>query len=241
MLNLTAPLNQLGFGVHSLNLALALERAGKEPALWPIGPIDLPQEHADTVRTQIARQATYASGSPSLRIFHPFDAAQHVGKGYHALYTFFELDRFKPRERHHLARQDVLFVPSGWAKEIVLKELPHFAGEVKVARPGVDRSIFHPDVQPLLEFHGNPTVFLAMGKYEVRKGHFELCEAFKKAFLSDDDVVLVLNCFNPCLPSLDAVRRYNDEWNAYFKNSLGDRVHIISERLQLIQVIQERW
>ncbi len=30
----------------------------------------------------------------------------------------FELDRFDPTERHHLAAQDRLIVPSGWAKQI---------------------------------------------------------------------------------------------------------------------------
>jgi hypothetical protein len=41
-------------------------------------------------------------------------------------------------------------------------------------------------------------VFLNVGKWEYRKGHDVLLEAFNKAFEPTDNVRLVMNCHNPC-------------------------------------------
>lgn len=234
--NLQAPINSLGFGVCGLNLALALERLGHEPALWPIGNVDAPEEHHAALRRMMARAHSYCGTSPSLRVWHPFALAEHVGRGHHCCYTFFELDRLKPVELHHLKRQDFVFVSSEWARGVLVDNgLPETAA--KVAPPGVDRNIFSPDFK---DPEPGPTVFLSVGKWEVRKGHDVICEAFNKAFEKDDEVVLVLNCHNPCLRTADEARRYNAAWEKLFWSSkLGCKMSVMGERLPNQRAVAE--
>ncbi len=42
----------------------------------------------------------------------------------------------------------------------------------------------------------NTTVFLNVGKWEYRKGHDFILEAFNKAFEPEADVLLVMHCYN---------------------------------------------
>lgn len=59
---------------------------------------------------------------------------------------------------------------------------------------GVDTEIFTPKMSIR-----KPTIFLNCGKWEVRKGHKELIEAFNSAFKPSDNVELWLMCDNPFL------------------------------------------
>jgi glycosyltransferase involved in cell wall biosynthesis len=57
---------------------------------------------------------------------------------------------------------------------------------------GVDRSIFYPE-----ESKRKPTIFLNVGKWEVRKGHDVIVDWFRQAFNEEDDVELWLMWENP--------------------------------------------
>lgn len=215
-LNLIAGINQLGYGQVGVNLLKAAAAAGTEVALWPLGGVDPAAWDADLVRTCVARQAAYDPHAPCLRVWHEWDLAQFVGTGPHAGYPFFELDALRPAARHHLACLDVVFVSSAWAKGVLeANGVP--AGRIAVAPPGVDTTIFHPDVAPATlgpAVGPATTVFLHCGKWEVRKGADALLDAFGRAFTPADDVHLVMNCYNPCLP-----RAHSDEWRDAFLNS----------------------
>lgn len=239
-INLTAPVNQLGYGVVGLNVALALDRGGHAPALWFLGGIDAPPEHHAALVRMRDRTASYNPSAPSLRVWHQFDLAQHVGRGPHCAMPIFELDRFKPVELHHLRSQDVVFANSKWAAR-VLADNGVAEASIRPAPLGVDGSIFRPDAydpKPALDrtLTGGPTVFLNCGKWEYRKGHDVLLEAFNKAFEPSDNVKLVMNCHNPCRSAASTtdedVRRYNDEWvRAYKTSKMGDRVDVRPTRL----------
>jgi glycosyltransferase involved in cell wall biosynthesis len=224
-MNLICPINQLGYGVVGLNVLLEIEKAGKNPSLFPLGNIEAHPDHHEVMRKAIDRARFFDPQQPSLRIWHQNDLAMHVGQGMHA-FPIFELDRFKPDELHHLSKQDCLFVPSEWAKN-VCKE--HGLRYTHVAPLGVDSTLFAPS--PL---RASPTTtFLNCGKWELRKGHHVLLEAFNKAFQPDDNVLLVMNCFNPCLPEPECTR-YNQSWvMAYMQSKLGQagKIQIIPQRL----------
>jgi hypothetical protein len=143
-LNLAAPINGLGYGVVGLNTALALERAGAEPALWFIGPVEADPRHHDALRRMDARREAYDPKAPSLRVWHQFDLAQHVGKGPHCAMPIFELDRFKPNELHHLKAQDFVFANSHWAGR-VLRDNGIPEDRIQYAPLGVDPTIFSSD------------------------------------------------------------------------------------------------
>ena len=68
-----------------------------------------------------------------------------------------------------------------------------------------------------------PTVFVNIGKWERRKGHDFLLEAFCNAFTPRDDVVLKLLCHNYTF-----AQQANDAWARRFLHSaLGSRVQLV--------------
>ncbi len=220
--NVTAPINSLGYGVVGLNIVLGLERLGHAPAHWPIGGIEAPEEHHATLRRALDRSQQYNPRAASLRVSHQNDLAQHVGKGLHCGLPIFELNRFDPVEQHHLASQDLLLVPSRWAKQVLVDNaIPE--DRIRVVPFGVDRQIFRfvDRVEP------GATVFLNVGKWEVRKGHDILAEAFSKAFTVKDDVRLVLLTHNP-FNSAEESRQWAD---AYRGSPLGEKIQVLEDRL----------
>ena len=221
-INVTAPINSLGGGVVGLNVVAGLDGLGHRVAYWPIGDIEVPEERYEMVQRVISQREQYNSRAASLRFSVPGDLSHHVGKGPHCGLPIFEVDRFTAVEKRYLEAQDLLFVPSQWAKRVLTDNgIP--GQKIHVTPFGVDHGIFRcgDSVQP------GTTVFLNVGKWEVRKGHDVLAEAFNKAFSQDDDVLLILltsNRFNAEGESL--------QWADVFRNSpLGRKVQIIEKPL----------
>lgn len=219
-INLQAPLNTTGYGVVSHGVLRELSKT-HEVALWPIGGVD--SQDRGLIHECHARTKFYDPAAPSLRIWHEFDLAQHIGKGIRAAYPIFELDRLKPSSLHHVKSQDVVFVTSKWYKAGLMNAgVP--AEKIVVAPPGVDKEIF----SPCEANSTGPTTFVNIGKYEYRKGHDVLLEAFCRAFKPTDDVRLVMLSENPCFSSQDEKNAYNGEWNAYYKNSpMGAHIELL--------------
>lgn len=234
--NLTAPINQLGFGICGLNVLLALEKAGKEPALWPIGPVEAPDNTYEVIERSLDRSGfplrnrrskkdenakMFDRRSPSLRIWHQHDLAQHVGKGPHCAYPFFELNRFRENEIHHLLSQDIVFASSQWAAEVLAdNNVPESC--IEYAPCGVDLDIFSPKSSA-----EHTTTFINVGKWEVRKNQSALAEAFRKAFSPSDDVRLILNCSNPFLTE----KEHGDWCNLFWRGPMASKVEILPHRL----------
>jgi len=124
----------------------------------------------------------------------------------------FELDRFRPVERHHLERQDHLLVNSWWAKQVLFDNAVMPSDCISVVPLGGGRDIITNDQGEMYgtnAFAGQPTTFMNVGKWEVRKGHDVLIDAFCKAFTPADNVRLILACHNPCAPP-----EYSARWRA---------------------------
>jgi hypothetical protein len=137
-------------------------------------------------------------------------------------FPFFELTRFTDGEIHHLSQCDRLFVASEWAKQIVLESgVVGHSDDIRVVPLGVDRLIFHEGVrtgQNILEH--DHTIFVNVGKWEIRKGHDVLLEAFSKAFTPRDKVILKIAAQNPFIGNL------NEHWASRYHSALGSRVKI---------------
>lgn len=220
-INLTAPINSLGYGVVGLNIMKALDEAGVEVALFPIGatPHEMMAEYGDLIRKCRRAAAFYDGGAPCLRVYHQNEMGERIGTGRFAGYPFFELTKLGAGEVHHLNGLDLLFLPSEWAKEVALKN--GVTSRIEVLCPGVDRSIFHeglPD-NPMLADH---TVFLNVGKWEKRKGHDILVDVFNKAFGPDERVLLLMLCANPF------IGQDNLRWKALYEESPMGRAGKIS-------------
>lgn len=240
-INVLAPVNQLGYGVVGLNVLLALERGGYQPALWPIGNIDAPAEHHEALCRMSGRTMLYDPAAPSLRLWHQFDLAKHVGKGLHCGMPIFELTRFRPNELHHLRCQDIVFANSNWAVEVLVNNGVN-AERIASAPLGVDTTLFQP--QRNAPAPALPTIFLNVGKWEIRKGHDVLVRAFNAAFSKNDNVRLVMACHNPCFSNHEQEKRYNHQWRDLYKQSrLGEKIEVLAERLASQQQVAAlmRW
>jgi glycosyltransferase involved in cell wall biosynthesis len=218
-LNMLAPINQLGYGVASLNILRELVLLGHDVALFPIGGAvyDVPVEDEEYVKKAQAYANFYDPEAPSLRVWQQNSLAERVGRGKLVGFPFFELLQLKMNEVHHMERVDRLVVASRWAADVCEAnglERP------TVAPLGVDRRIFHESVRDdrLAPDH---TIFVNVGKWEIRKGHDVLIKAFNKAFDPGDKVILKFATHNPF------IRPGNTEWEHLCHSSrMGKHIHI---------------
>jgi len=223
-LNYTSPINSLGYGVVGLNLFMALIREGVDIKLWPIGQVDAAPSYIPFLQEAIDTRYNYSISAPSLRVWHQHDLAQHVGSGCHIGYPIFELTEFTDVEQGEVEAMDYVFVCSEWAKQIVVDQCSLSSGihdgTVVVVPCGVDREIFHENIAaPDPQW----TTFLNVGKWEYRKGHDILVEAFSKAFKPRDKVRLWMMNHNPFLSS-----QQTDEWEGMYKDSpMGDHINFL--------------
>lgn len=219
-INIISPINQLGYGIASLNIVKSLSR-NNNVALFPIRPIQIVnQEDAEIIKQCINNSQKFDKNASCIRIWHQNDMAEFVGKGKHIGFPFFELNKFNELEKHHLNSLDQLFVASNWAKEICEHELSIGKDNITTVPLGVDVELFKPS---LTNNKNKSTIFFNCGKWEVRKGHDILCEVFCEAFSKEDDVELWMMCSNPFLNESQA-----SDWHKMYKNSkLGDKVKFI--------------
>jgi glycosyltransferase involved in cell wall biosynthesis len=234
-INLVTPLNQLGYGIAGLNIMDSLTKAGHTVSLSLLGQSQVPHRYADSFKTSADNGKSPNFDAPCIRIWHQHDMTMFVGNGTKIGFPIFELDRFTDLEIHHLAHPDKLFVCSQWAKDVVVRELETKTGKENVSKDvhiiplGVDRDIFKENISPKKE-----TVFFNCGKWEKRKGHDLIHEAFSRAFTEDDDVELWMMCENPFLSQDD-----NFSWERTYRGSkLGDKVRIVPRQPTQEEVYQ---
>ena len=190
-INLQAPINQLGYGVAGLNILKSLQKKA-EVSLFPIGqPQVTSQADADIVTSAVETSKRFDAYAPCVKIWHQNQMAERIGSGKFIGFPIFELDTFSDLEKHHLDSCDELMVCSKWAKGIVDKVGLDVA--THVVPLGVDRDIF----KSCLPRTHSKTIFFNCGKWEVRKGHDILIDAFKSVLKHDTDVELWMMCSNP--------------------------------------------
>jgi glycosyltransferase involved in cell wall biosynthesis len=229
-LNLLTGLDPIGYGYVGRAVLTELTRAGVQVALFPLSySVFLSHDPQDPVRLGLANSGKYDPAAPSVRIARARMLAEHVGRGKHVGFPIFELNRFDYAELHHLKQLDSILVCSKWAASVIAAcgiTLPTF-----VAPLGVDRSIFHAETRDEPRAPG-PTVFVNNGKWEWRKAHDFLFQAFRNAFTPGDNVVLKLLSRNPGLSD-----EANDSWAKLFLDSpIGTKVQIVPRQATQQQV-----
>lgn len=217
-LNLIGPINQLGYGIASLNILKALQIEGVDVSFFPIGQLEVTsQQDAECVQRAIESSKFFDCYAPCIKIWHQHDLAQFVGNSKHIGFPIFELDTFNELESHHLKSCDKLFVCSKWAKYtcIANKVTDYYQKNsnyhtTEVVPLGVDMNIF----KPYCSHDNSKTIFFNCGKWEVRKGHDILYKAFNLAFSGVDDVELWMMCQNPFNTA-----QQESQWTNLYNNS----------------------
>ena len=206
-MNILGVINDRSYGIVTYKILEQLKCT-----FWPLYNV---QEGLDLdynlIKQCIDKQNSY-SNTKSVRIWHQFDLAQHVGSP-RIGFPIFELNKFNTRELNHLKNQDLVLVCSKWAQEV----LNSFNIKSKVVPLGVDKY-----ESPKELYHHEPYRFITIGKWEIRKGHDKLVEVFNKAF-DKENVELWMCCSNPFLNPQE-----QSEWeNIYKKSKLGNKIKII--------------
>jgi len=219
-INIIAPICSTGYGIAAYNIIKELSKE-HDITLYPVSSEVEFQD--DFIVEAIERQQKPNLEAPCISLWHQDSLQTHVGHGENIGFPIFELDTFSPLEKSSLRHCDRLFVCSKWAKEVVEKNLPDFdSSKIHVIPLGVDSSLFS-SANPISR---DSTVFINCGKWEIRKGHDILLEAFNKAFNDDDNVELWMLSYNPFLqPGMPYT---NESWqNAYKTSKLGRKINII--------------
>ncbi len=217
------PMGLTGYGVTAYNIYREL-RKKTDITLFPMRGVTV-ETDADqkNCMTDIEKQSYYDPNSTFFKVWHQFDLATRVGKGRYGALTFFEIDKLKPIEIHMSNMTDIMFVASEWGKRILIEN--GVSTDIAVSPLGVDLELFDPESEQIKEIK-KPTdnyVFLNIGKWEIRKGHDFLIEAFNNAFTPNDNVELWMLNHNPFLTN-----EQNASWVNLYKNSpLKDKINII--------------
>lgn len=229
---LDIPVNTLSYGVVGLNILKELS-SKEDVALFPIGGLEVLPQYEQLVKTCIENAAHIKRGKHNvLRIFHQFNMNFGLG-GKRIGFPIFELSQFTQQEKAHLSSLDTLIVCSEWAKQVCVDNGVQDSENIVVAPLGVDRAIFNEqiphlrDLEPLIA--QNTTIFLSSGKWEKRKGHDVLVEAFNKAFTPADNVILLVSAHNPFLDPKEL-----QNWLSLYQNSpMGKaaKINILGGRL----------
>ena len=207
-----------GYGIASKYIVRELVKQDKDIYLFPHGGIQYDSiEELNLYKKLIEKNKSLDWNSPCLNIWHQFDLAKRIGNGKYIAFPIFELDRFNDNEKNHLNGPNHIFVTSKWANDIL--ESNKIKTKSSVVNLGVDTNIFHPKKT----ISDKTYRFINLGKFEKRKGHDVLIEAFCKAFEISDDVELVMLANNPFLDEQEM--RY---WYSLYKESkLGDKIIFI--------------
>ena len=219
-LNLNCPIGKTGYGITSLNILKNLYGMDVEISLFPMGgnQVELNSDNEKIILQKVFQNAEHFDcNSPCLKIWHQFDLASRIGSGHYYSFPFFEVDRLKPLEKVHLNSCDGIFVASKWAKQILQDN--GVTKPIYVAPLAVDLDVFK---QPIKIKIDNTYKFFHIGKWEHRKGHDFLIQAFNAAFNEDDNVELWLLPHNMFLNQQE--EKY---WIDMAKNSkLGNKIQL---------------
>lgn len=212
---MNCPINSLGYGIAGFHITNELSKL-TDVTLHAIGNVE--PELYSLVRHLDWRMKPLNRDSPSVKIWHQNDLCSHVGTGLHVGWPIFELDRFNDEELKSLLHCDKLIVCSEWAKSIIRDRV---GMECSVVPLGFDPSVFYSKEHK--KDYNAPYKFFTAGKWEYRKGHDVLLQAFEAAFTAKDDVELHLLCNNP-FPQVDS-----RAWERYYRSSK------LSEKIQLVE------
>ena len=217
MINLIAPINNLGYGVAGYNFIKELYNIDKTVTLYPVAQPESVGDQ-DMIAKCINNQINFDKNKPCVKVWHQHDLQSRVGKGEYFGFPIFELTTFNTHEVVSLNHCDQIMVCSKWAKDIIISNTQFQESKVHVVPLGVDTNVF--SAAPISG--RSTTVFFNCGKWEKRKGHDSIVECFNNAFEHTDDVELWMMCDNPFIGNI------NDNWSELYKKSkLYNKIRIL--------------
>jgi len=213
MINIYAPLNTLGYGVHALNWTGALHQLGVELGFRPIGVAGGLQNsfYVDIFNKAIANHPVTDFDAPTIVLWHENDLARYRGTPLIG-YTVFETNQLRNNHVYELSQLDAIWVVSHWAKEVLeqydeLKEKVYVvpegvhAGIYKREKSEEDRELLQGFSEALDEIIGDRYAIVSLGKYEKRKNNDLILELMDKRFKNGITPICLFALWdNPFMP-----------------------------------------
>lgn len=134
----------------------------------------------------LRREAVLSTDTDVNVSFVSIDYSQHL-RGRHVQWTVFETTQVPDRVRSVLDLADVIWVPSGWGRDILVVN-GYDPDGIDIVPEGVDAQW-----QPGTRMQPNEKLkFLCVGKYETRKGIRDLVQAWRTSYGNDPSMELVI-------------------------------------------------
>ena len=187
--NFFGPLGPTGYGIFTRYLTVAMAKQNIDVAVFPIygGNIAEPDVMQLVNKVNDPTRLNVEIGI-KLAIANPYDVLSFHAKK-RIYYTMLEVDKIPEIWVKSLNTCDQVWTPSHWGKKVFEKS--GVTKPVYVVPGGVDLNIFNPFRVPILP-ETDKFRFLAVGKWEIRKGYDILCKAFAEEFSKNEKVELIL-------------------------------------------------
>jgi glycosyltransferase involved in cell wall biosynthesis len=193
--------NSFGIGVHYTNFATALQKLSH----WGVLVEEIPFEDHEALLAAAAR-----SEPNDINICFVSIPLQNHFRGTNIQWVVFESTRVPPNIMSTMLTADVVWVPSAWGRDVLIKNGLDPA-RCDVVPEGVDADQFHPWHLP-----ADDGVFryLLTGKYERRKSITETIDAWAQVLGNDHTVEL----------SIKTTHMMNHEEN---KQKITEHIHTL--------------
>jgi glycosyltransferase involved in cell wall biosynthesis len=197
MLNIFAPINPLGYGVHSCNVIKSLIEEGEEVNLTTIGEVQLDPFYEIYVKETLKNKDNFNKNNPSLFLFHDDFSNQCCGSPV-LTFSIFETTKLKQRSINMLnnGATDIILTTTEEHKRL-LEEAKITEKPIKVVNEGVDSCLFN--TIPVDKYIDTKKfTYITIGKHEERKNTNTIVNTFINLF-KDKEAALICHSFNPFL------------------------------------------
>jgi len=201
-LNLLTPMNSTGYGVAGINLSRNLLLRNRIGILTNLGPIEHTADDEKVMATLVKAMMNppvVNLSLPALKFTHQHQLFSMPTRSTRIGWTVFEVE-LTEFEVMNMNSCDLIIVCSSWARELAVAcgvTVP-----IRVVPLGVTPRHYSSSLPPRTPNY----TFLTVGKWELRKGHPELLEAFSRTFQGVGDVELIMAVDNPFMPPTEMVR-----------------------------------
>lgn len=196
MINVYAPINNLGYGIHAANIIKGLKDSNKEYNITPIGQLH-PDKYFETyLKEGLDNRIKFDVQEPSIFIFHDEFSNQACGV---PLLTFsiFETDKLPELNKVMLNNGPTDVVLTTTKKHKALLKDNDIKKPIEVVNEGIDTALYNTiPYDPLIDT--GKFTYITVGKREARKNTDQLIETWIRT-MRDKEVALIVHTFNPFL------------------------------------------
>lgn len=194
MLNIYAPVNNLGYGVHANNLIKAMIENGQEINQIAIGEQQLDPFFEMYHKEAIKNNDKFSVKNPSLYLFHDEFSNQACGTPLFT-YSIFETSQLKQISFNMLENGPtnvILTTTSGHMQNLINQKITK---PIEVVTEGVDDTLFN--TIPVDKYIDTKKLtYITMGKREERKNTDVAIRVFIN-LMKEKEVALICHTFNP--------------------------------------------